>query len=77
MRKSLLLLLALAGCASSTDNLRRVTASSVPGNLPPDRIVVADVDRGMTDVHWTAQADGRSYACSADDMVHRAVCVRR
>ena len=68
---------ALAGCASSTDNLQRATAMSVPGNLSPDRITVANVDRGASSVSWTADAAGKTYACSADDMVRRPYCARR
>jgi hypothetical protein len=39
--------------------------------------VVADVDRGVTDVDWSAQAGGRSYARSADEMVRPAACAKR
>lgn len=70
-------LVAVAGCASSTDNLQRATAQSIGGNLSPDRITIANVDRGLSNVSWTADAAGRTYSCSADDMVRRPYCARR
>lgn len=66
---------ALAGCTSSTDNLQRATAMSVGSS--PDRVTVANVERGISDVRWTADAGGRRYACSADDVVRRPSCVRQ
>jgi hypothetical protein len=67
----------LAGCASSSAELQRATATSVGGNLAPDQVAIVDVNRGLTEVSWTATAGGRNYACSADDMVRRTSCVRR
>lgn len=78
MRKALVVAaLALAGCASSTENLQRATAMSIGGNIAPEQIAVADVSRGITDVRWTASAAGQTYSCSADDMVRRPYCARR
>lgn len=69
--------LALTGCASSTESLQRATAMSVGGNVLPESVQVSDVQRGMMDVRWTAEAAGRTYSCSADDMVRRPYCARR
>ena len=70
-----LALAALAGCASSTEGLQSGTSLSLGGNVLPSRIVIADVDRSVSAVSWTARVDGKTYACSADDMVRRPVCV--
>jgi hypothetical protein len=72
-----LALAALSGCASTTDNLQRATAMSISGNVTPDRVVIADVQRGVSDVSWSASVGGSQYACSADDMVRRPYCARR
>lgn len=68
-----LLAVALSACASSDQSLRAASASSL--RVAPDRIAVADIQRGMMDVTWTANANGRRYACIADDMVRRPSCV--
>jgi hypothetical protein len=79
--RSLSAILAVAtlfGCASTTDNLQRATAMSIGGNnVQPDRVVIADVQRGVMDISWTAEVGGSRYACSADDMVRRPYCARR
>jgi uncharacterized protein YcfL len=72
---AILAVVALAGCASSTEGLQRGTSLSLGGNVLPSRIAIADVDRGFVDVSWTARVNGKTYACSADDMVRRPVCV--
>jgi hypothetical protein len=79
MRKSMAVLafVALAGCASTNDSLQRATAMSIGGNsVAPDEIVIANVQRGMMDVSWTASVGTAQYACSADDMVRRPHCRR-
>jgi hypothetical protein len=70
-------LLVLAGCNSSAENLQRSTASVVPGNVSPERVVVSEIDRQwmIGDVTWKAQVGSTTYNCSADDNVHRPYCV--
>ena len=76
MRKTyaLLAIVALSGCASSSENLQRATAMSIPGHVRPNDVAIFDVQRGMMDVSWAANAGGLNYACSADDMVRRPYC---
>ncbi len=77
MRKAVVLLIVLAGCASSADNLQRVSAMLVGNGVPPERIDISNVQRGMTDVRWTATVpSGGIFLCSADDMVRHPSCVR-
>ncbi len=68
--------LALAGCASTTENLHRATAMSIGGGIAPERIMVAKVERGVSDVKWTADTPRGTFECSADDMVRRPYCAR-
>jgi hypothetical protein len=77
MRWSLacLLFMSLVGCASSPSNLQRETARLLGPQLPPSSVEVSNIDRSIRSVTWTATARGRSYQCSADDMVRRPYCV--
>jgi len=68
--------LAVAGCASTDNNLQRETARSIGGNVTPEQVTVSNIDRGATSVKWQAVAPGGRYACSADDMVRRVLCTR-
>jgi hypothetical protein len=63
-------------CQNSDVNLRRETARSV-GDLTPDQVNVADVDRGMTNVDWKAVTPKGTFRCSADDMLRRVNCVKK
>lgn len=67
---------ATAGCANTTANLQRETARFI-GDVLPEEVAVSNVDRGVTSVKWDAQSKGKSYKCSADDMVRRVHCVNR
>lgn len=78
MRKILALMVVLTGCASSVDNLQRASAASIGRNIAPGNIRISDVQRGITDVRWTAvPSGGPTYICSADDMVRHASCATR
>lgn len=71
-------LTALAGCASSTDNLQRASATFMGHNVSPENVGVSNVQRGATEVRWTATApNGTAYSCSADDMVRRPSCAQQ
>lgn len=65
------------GCANTDANLRRETARTIGGNVSPEQVIVADVDRGMTSVTWKAFAPTGDYDCSADDMVRRVLCTKK
>lgn len=68
----------LYGCANTTESLKFETARSVGGNFAPEQVAVSDVDRGMTSVKWKAVApNGTTYGCSADDMLHKVICVKK
>jgi hypothetical protein len=68
----------VVGCANTDANLRRETARIIGGNFTPDQVTVSNVDRGMTNVDWTAVTpDGTTYKCSSDDMLRRPNCVKK
>ncbi len=67
----------LEGCASSAENLQRATAISINNNTAPESVGISNVQRGVTNVAWTATTPSGTYACSADDMVRRPYCARR
>ncbi len=70
-------LIALAGCASSTDNLQRASARLIGNNTSPESVGISNVQRGATEVRWTATArNGATYSCSADDMVRGPSCAK-
>ena len=78
MRKTLAVLIVLTGCASSVDNLQRASAVSIGRNVRPENIRISDVQRGITDVSWTATpSGGPTYVCGADDMVRHPSCAMR
>ena len=78
MRKTLALMIVLTGCASSVDNLQRASAVSIGRSVLPENIRISDVQRGITDVRWTATPfGGPAYICSADDMVKHPSCATR
>ncbi len=72
----LIVLIALGGCASTTQNLQRETARNI-GDIHPDKVTVSNVDRGVTSVRWEAETPKGSYSCSADDMVRRVHCIKK
>ena len=80
MKRTLIVgvLLALAACESSGENLQRVTAAQVGSNVSPDRVTVSNVDRRWLqgDVTWDATVAGKPYKCFADDNVLTPHCVR-
>lgn len=71
-----IIVLGLAGCASSGDNLQRESARSI-GDVAPEDVEVSNVDRSMTSIKWEAQSKKGIYGCSADDMLRRVLCVKR
>jgi hypothetical protein len=68
--------LLLDACASSIENVQRETARSIGGDVLPDMVVVKNLDRGVTSVKWDAETPNGRYACSADDMMRRVLCVK-
>jgi hypothetical protein len=70
----LLVLLVIAGCASSPANLQRETARAIGRNVAPQAIDISHINRGFATVSWHAIAHGRTYQCTADDRVHRPYC---
>ena len=74
---AVLALVAVASCASTSDNLQRVSAMSIGNNTLPENVTLSNVDRGATSVKWTAATGGQMYSCSADDMVRRPYCAKR
>jgi hypothetical protein len=69
--------LILSGCASSTESLQRETARNIGGDVLPEKVNISNVNRGAMSVTWDAQTPKGSYSCSADDMVRRALCVKK
>ena len=65
-----------SGCASTIENVQRETARSIGGDVLPDKVVVKDLDRRATSVKWNAETPNGTYACSADDMMRRVLCVK-
>ncbi len=63
-------------CANTDVNLRRETARYI-GNVAPDEVTVSNVQRGMTNVDWSAATPRGHYKCSSDDMLRRVLCVKR
>jgi len=68
--------IAFAGCASTSENLQRETARNI-GDVHPDKVTVSNVNRGVTSVSWEAETPKGPYSCSADDMVRRVHCVKK
>lgn len=66
----------LIGCASTIENVQRETARSIGGDVLPDKVIVKDLDRRATSVKWNAETPKGAYACSADDMMRRVLCVK-
>ena len=80
MRKFLMLaVIAIAGgaCASNMANLQRESARVIAPSPLPDSVKVSEVKRGATSVTWVATTPSGVYDCSADDMLRRALCVKR
>lgn len=69
--------LVLLGCANTNDNIKFETARSVGGNVSPEEVVITDVDRGMTTVKWKATVPNGNFVCSADDMLHKVLCIKK
>jgi len=68
--------IAFAGCASTSENLQRETARNI-GDVHPDKVTVSNVNRGVTSVSWEAETPKGPFSCSADDMVRRVHCVKK
>jgi hypothetical protein len=68
------LVLMIAGCASSQGNLQRETARLIQLNVAPAAIEISDIQRGLTTVTWKANTQGRHYQCTADDLVLHPYC---
>lgn len=66
----------LSSCASTIENVQRETARSIGGDLLPDKVVVKDINRSAMSVKWNAETPKGTYACSADDMMRRVLCVK-
>ena len=70
-----------AGCAgtNATANLQRGTseyiATNIGGSIPPQQILISDVNTRMGEVKWKADTPQAKYDCTADEMFHRVYCV--
>ena len=73
----LIVVFALAACASTNENLQMESARSIGGGVMPESVKINNVDRGMTSVKWDAESAKGSYKCSADDMLRRVLCVKK
>lgn len=72
------LLVAPTGCASSMGNLQRESARVITPNPLPSSVSISNVRRSASSVEWVATlTDGTVYDCSSDDMLRRALCVKR
>jgi hypothetical protein len=71
----LLVIFTLFGCASTTMGIQRETARNLGGDVDPESVMVSDVDRGMSDIKWLAEVDGKKYKCYADDMMRKVNCI--
>jgi PBP1b-binding outer membrane lipoprotein LpoB len=67
----------LVGCVSTSESLQRETARTLGGDVDPAKVVVSNVQRGVTSVNWEAETPKGPYSCSADDMVRRVHCIRK
>jgi hypothetical protein len=67
----------LAGCASNIENVQRETSRAIGGDVLPGKVVVKNLDRGAMNVKWDAETPKGAYACSADDMMRRVLCVKK
>jgi hypothetical protein len=79
MKMALLFLsvvVAVAGCASTTENLQREAARSI-GDIEPQAVAIKNVNRGVTSVSWDADSPKGAYSCSADDMVKHVYCIKK
>jgi len=73
---SLLVIVFILGCASTSANLQRETAKVI-GDISPEQVTILNIDRGITNVKWEAETPKGKYNCSADDMVRRPHCVKK
>ena len=79
MKKNILIAILVGlvcGCASTEANLQRESARSIGQGLSPNQVVIADIDRGATNVSWTAETPKGKFKCFSDDMVRRVNCVK-
>lgn len=72
-------MMSLAACSEAPTpaereaKLREVSASAIPGAAPAD-IIITEEAAGATKVTWKAQAQGRTYACDADELLRLPSC---
>jgi hypothetical protein len=66
----------VCGCANTDANLQRESARTIGRGLTPDQIVIADANRGITNVSWVAKTPKGMFKCFADDMLRRVNCVK-
>ena len=64
------------GCASTEANLQRESARVIGQGTSPSQVAISNIDRGLTNVSWTAETSKGKFNCSADDMVRRVNCVK-
>jgi hypothetical protein len=65
----------LSSCASTVNGLQKATARNIDTNYLSTEIEITDVDRQAMNVDWVAKTpDGKSYRCTADDMVRQVKC---
>jgi hypothetical protein len=72
-------MLSLAACdqaptpAEREARLKEVSASAIPGATPAD-IVISEESAGAAKVTWKAEAQGKTYACDADELLRLPSC---
>lgn len=69
----MLMVLGVAGCASSPARLQQFTALHC--QVSPDTVAVRNVQRSAMTVAWDASIPGDTARCTADDMVRQGQCI--
>jgi hypothetical protein len=65
----------VSGCAASTPELQRLTASKT--GCPESGIKISDSKVGMKTASWIADCEGKTYYCAGDDMLRGVSCSER
>jgi hypothetical protein len=77
MRLGILTLISITavGCAASTPELQRLTASKT--GCPENVIKISDSKVGMKTASWSADCEGKTYYCAGDDMLRGVSCAEK
>lgn len=63
----------LAGCAAHDAWREKLTSGEI--GCPPSEINIADSDRNLTTITWTAQCRGETFYCTASN-AGRTTCAK-